>query len=56
MKTVDMKFMKKTLLVKVLQYKQNCIWDFFGKYLEKYNIIYKYHQNRIISNEKVHPF
>ena len=56
MKTVDMKFMKKTLLVKVLQYKQNCIWDFLENILEKYNIFYKYHQIRIISNEKVHPF
>ena len=37
MKTVDMEFMKKTLLVKVLQYKQNCIRDFFE------NILYKYH-------------
>ena len=33
MKTVDMKFMKKTLLVKVLQYKQNCIRDFFENIL-----------------------
>ena len=48
MKTVDMKFMKKTLLVKVLQYQQNCIRDFLKIFCK--NI------TRIELNEKVRPF